>query len=140
MQATTTIPVNVTYVHNFITSLVFTMLVETVTLVVAIYLLKRFKVIKLVSALKDQIFAGLLASFATIPYVWYIVPNLLYMQMNRNASLSYSEPFIFAVEVVIYRFVLRLPWQWCIGISLLANVASYYLGPLLRALGLWIYW
>lgn len=137
---TAAVPTNVDYVHRFITSLSFTIITETLVLLAIILILSKYKIIKEKISLGTQIFAGFLASFATIPYVWYIFPNLFSQTMTRAQTLNLSEPFVFLVEVFVYRFVLRLGWRWCFLISFAANVASYVIGPILRAFGLWIYW
>lgn len=78
------------------------------------------------------------ASFATIPYVWFIFPYI--NSWPRQTSLYYSEPFALLVEALIYRIFLRIDIRIALIISLLANLASYLLGPILRTHGLWIYW
>ena len=112
----------------------FTMIIETLVL---------FLVIRLIA--KDWtipawriVVAGLFASFATIPYVWYVFPTV--MDWPRNTSLLWSEPFIFLIEVCIYRFALGIRWRHAFFASLVCNLASYLIGPFLRANGLWIYW
>ena len=77
---------------------------------------------------------------ATLPYVWYVFPALLFPYMNRQGSLLYSEIFIFLMESLMYKMFFKIGWKWCVFISLTANLASYYIGPVLRAYGFWIYW
>ena len=121
------------YIHRFISSLVFTTVVET-----AVLCLLLMYVFKNKEQLRDVIFAGVLASFATIPYVWFVFPYI--SNWSRETSFLWSEPFAFVIEAVFYRVFLNLDWRTAFAASLLANLASYLLGPFLRTHGLWLYW
>jgi hypothetical protein len=119
-------------VHRFLTSMVFTVVVETSVLFFLLtYVFRR-------THLKPStiLFAGFFASFATIGYVWFVFPAFF----PRNVSLWWSEPFAFIVEAFFYRMYLKVSWREALILSLVANAASYFLGPLLRAYGFWIYW
>ncbi len=121
------------YVHRFISSLVFTTTIETIVLLLLlVYVFKKRE------QLKDIVFAGVLGSFATIPYVWFVFPFITYWP--RATSLMWSEPFAVLVEALIYNRVLKLNWKYALAASIVCNIASYFIGPLLRAYGLWIYW
>lgn len=126
--------VSVEYIHRFLTSFAFTEIVEISVLFIFVrfalknYFLSRVKIF----------FAGFLASFATIPYVWFVFPSIA--NWTRESSLVVSEPFVFAVEALLYRAVLGLEVKHAFLVSLLANLSSFVLGPLLRSYGLWIYW
>ncbi len=123
-----------TYVHNFLTSLVFTTSIETVVLVLLVLYVFRKQGLQLWQVL----FAGFLGSFSTIPYVWFVFPYVV--MWPRTTSLYFSEPFAFIAEAVIYRMFLKLDWKYALLASLLCNLASFLLGPVLRAWGIWIYW
>lgn len=133
-------PQNVDYVHRLITSEVFTIIIETAVLLVIVYFLYKYKYLKDKISLKTQVFSGIFASFSTIPYVWYIFPNLLFPYMTREQTFVYSEPFVFVVEAIFYRFLLRIPTKYAFIISFVANMSSYLIGPVLRAYGIWFYW
>lgn len=124
----------VDYIHRFLTSLGFTVLVETAMLFVLLVVVLKRRDIQPFRLL----FAGFFASFATIPYVWFVFPYI--HSWSRQTSVLFSEPFIFFVEVVFYRIFLKLDWRLAFAASLVANLASYLLGPFLRSHGLWIYW
>jgi len=120
--------------HSFLTSLIFTIIVETSVV---------FALLK--SVLRDDrvnpkflLFVCIFANFATVPYVWFVLPGVL--GWSRSAALIISEPFVFIVEALFYWIVLDIDWKKALLISLVANAASYFLGPLLRGAGLWIYW
>lgn len=125
---------SIAYIHRFITSLGFTVIVETAMLFLLLFVVMRRKDI---SAWRIAC-AGFIASFMTIPYVWFVFPYAY--TWSRETSLLFSEPFVFMVEVVFYRVFLKLDWRVAFLASLTANLASYLLGPLLRNHGIWLYW
>lgn len=126
----------VSYTHRFITSFVFTITVETILL----FLLVRFvfKIKKSRISAKEIIFAGFFASFATIPYVWFVFPYLA--QWPRGVSIIYSEAFAFIVEALFYNLFLKLDAKKSVMVSAICNLSSFSLGRLLRFLGIWFYW
>lgn len=125
---------NAAYIHRFITSWGFTIIVETAVLCALLMYVYRRKDIPL----KDMLFAGLLSSFATIPYVWFVFPYIV--NWSRQTSLYVSEPVVFFIEALIYNRFLKVNWPTAFALSFICNAASYLLGPILRSLGLWIYW
>jgi hypothetical protein len=125
---------NIAFVHRFISSLVFTDVVETSILVFLLRVLPGNRAIET----SRIIFAGLYASFSTISYVWFVFPYLT--NWSPSTEIIFAEIFAFVVEAFFYKMVLRLNWKTAIFVSLVCNVASYFLGPILRAHGLWIYW
>jgi hypothetical protein len=125
---------NIAFVHRFITSLVFTDVVETSILVFLLRVLPGNKALET----SRIIFAGLWASFSTIPYVWFVFPYLV--QWPASTAIIFAEVFAFLMEALFYKVVLRLNWKTALFVSLVCNAASYFLGPILRAHGLWIYW
>jgi hypothetical protein len=122
----------ISIVHYFISSLLFTIAVETGIL----FLLLRYAFKEKGPCTKKIVFAGAFASFATIPYVWFVFP---YLTLPGNA-LYYSESFAFVVEAVFYRAYLKTSWKTSLLVSLLCNVASFALGYVLQANGLWVSW
>ncbi|MDB5224472.1 MAG: hypothetical protein JWO43_94 [Candidatus Adlerbacteria bacterium] len=122
------------YIHRFITSMAFTALLETGILVLLLRTVFRRPFV----STRTLIQVGLLVNFATIPYVWFVFPYVT--DWPRETSLLFSEPFVFIVEAVVYRYFLNVSWRTAIVASFLCNVASYYLGPILRTYGLWLYW
>ena len=125
---------SIPYTHHFISSLVFTIVLETIIVFLLLrYVFKNTKV-----STGRMIFGGLFASFATIPYVWFVFPSLL--NWSRATSLWVSEPTVFVLEAIFYRSLFQTDWKTSFILSLVANVASYVLGPILRSHGLWISW
>ena len=120
-------------IHRFLTSLGFTVIVETAIL----FLLLRFIFKKQQLQTPQIIAAGLFASFATLPYVWFVFP---YVWHWPGSAVYWSESFAFIVEAIFYRLFLKLDWKVAFIVSLICNAGSFLLGPLLRSHGLWIYW
>lgn len=121
------------YIHRFITSLVFTTTIETLVLLLLLVCLFKYK-----NRIKEFVFVGMFASFATIPYVWFVFPYIV--DWSRATSLMVSEPIIFLTEAVLYKFFLKLDLRVALFVSFVCNTVSYFLGPILRAHGLWVYW
>jgi hypothetical protein len=119
------------YVHRALTSLGFTVAVETAVLFILLYYVYKYRHLRV----KDVIFAGILASSLTIPYVWFVFPYVV--NWSRNTSAFFSEPFAFLIEALVYNRVLKLDWKTALAVSLVCNIASYLLGPILRMNGLW---
>lgn len=122
------------FVHRFITSLVFTGVIETAILILLLRFVFRTHTLRL----SQMVFVGLFASFATIPYVWFVFPYVI--TWPWSTAIMYSETFAFIIEAILYRVVLKVSWRTAFLVSLVCNLASYLLGPYLRAHGLWFYW
>lgn len=121
-------------IHLFITAALFTVIVETAV----IFFLLRYVFEDKKTPTSRIIFAGIFASFATIPYVWFVFPVLI--NWSATVGLISSETFAFVVEAIFYRIVLNISLSRAITISFIANLASFLLGRLLRGAGIWIYW
>ena len=126
--------ISTTYLHNFLSSAVFTIVVETAVL----FFLLRFVIKNKDINSGKVIFAGFFASLATIPYVWFVFPYIL--EWPRKTSLLFSEPFAFIIEAIFYKGFLKIDTKTSLILSLVCNLSSYFLGPFLRSQGLWIYW
>jgi len=116
-----------TYTYRFLYSLVFTIFIETIIL--WIFIRKIFKFKKGRFSNLNIIFAGIMASFSTIPYVWYVFPILIYWSFKL--SLILSEIFAILVEAVFYRFYFDIKFRYCLLISFICNLFSWGLGCLL---------
>lgn len=123
------------YTHRFIVSAIATMTIEGVVgLLLFVYFLSRKE--EHLHLSKVKVFSTtFFVSMFTLPYVWFIFPTL--MMWTRNTSLWFSELFIFSVEAIVYRIFLKLPWRWAVGVSLIANLASYFIPITMRYFGLW---
>ncbi len=125
---------DVEYVHRFITALAFTNIIEIALLIGLIRFVLRNRGIEI----WQIFFAGLYASFSTIPYVWFVFPGLT--NWPYSIAIIFAEAFAFVVEAVFYRWILKLGWREAFLVSFVCNLASYSLGLLLRVYGLWIFW
>lgn len=73
------------------------------------------------------------ANLATHPIVWFVFPEL---PISTAASLALAEAFAVAVEAALYRLAFeKIDARRALLVSLLANLASFALGWILRALG-----
>jgi hypothetical protein len=115
------------YARHFFGSLIFAVAVETLCLIFIAR--KIYRLPKSQLKLKKIIFAGLFASFATLPYVWYIFPILVY----RSARLVAFSSEIFAVlaEALFYSLVFSWSYRKALLASALCNLVSFGLGELL---------
>jgi hypothetical protein len=75
--------------------------------------------------------AGILASFATLPYVWFLVP---YFAGSRITCVAFSEVFATAAEIPILCAILRIPPTRASVLSLACNLSSFGVGLLVNAL------
>jgi hypothetical protein len=125
---------SIAYVHRFITTDVLTIAIETAVL----FFLLFYVFTKQKYTARQILFAGIFASFATIPYVWFVFPNVA--SWPRQTSLHYSEPFVTIVEAIWYRYALKTDWKVSFAVSIICNLASYLIDILLRAHGIWFYW
>ena len=110
------------YLHKFITALTLTDVIETA----ALFLLVWFVLKKREIRWQKIIIIGLFASFATLPYVWFVFPFLI--GYSYSLYIIVAELFAFVIEAVLYRFSLDLSWRTAILLSFLCNLASFLPG------------
>jgi hypothetical protein len=72
----------------------------------------------------DIIFAGFLATFSSIVYLWYLLPNYI----NGLSYLIIGETLVLLYEMIIYKKLLQLNWLNALILSFVANVVSFGLG------------
>jgi hypothetical protein len=118
------------YTYRFLFALVFTIFIETIILWIFIRKIFKFKKGRFNNL--NIIFAGIMTSFSTIPYVWYIFPILIYWSFKL--SLILSEVFAFLVEAVFYRFYFDVKFKYSLLISFVCNLFSWGLGYLFEIL------
>jgi hypothetical protein len=105
------------YVYQFLDSLLFSVIVEMVVVLGLCFLFKKDK--------RIAIIAGL-GTCLTIPYVWFVFPTLFWY--SAGTAIYLAEGFAFLVEAILYKVIGKLSWRQVLLFSLLANVASYFLG------------
>jgi hypothetical protein len=114
------------FTHSFLRSFLFTVVVETATILVIAR--KMFKKSADNVPTKKLITAGIYASLATLPYVWYVFPSLL---RSFPIAIAVGEVFAVGVEAIFYAAFLPLSKKESFALSLIANIASYTLGKLI---------
>jgi hypothetical protein len=117
------------YTYSFLLYAFITLLTESA--VVLLLLRKSLRIGKRQLTNKEIVSATVCASSLTIPYVWFVFPNLF---ENFATAIWISEFFVFVVEVLFYRMFLRLSYKQAFLISFIANIASFGLGKILHAL------
>jgi hypothetical protein len=112
------------YSLKFLQALIFTEIVEISALLVLVRWVLTVKPKKLSSS--KIIFVGFLASLATIPYLWYVLPWFL----NLRHYIFLAELGIVMFEAFIYYQLLNIKIKDSFWISLICNSLSYFLGKL----------
>ena len=110
------------YEISFLYSLIFTIVIETIV----IFILNR--ILKLKINWKILLFSGILTSFATLPYLWFVI---IYFVRSRFWYVVVSELSAFLLESVIYHFILKVNFKKALIISFLCNLFSFVLGLLI---------
>ena len=73
----------------------------------------------------EIIFAGFIASTLTLPYFWFVLP--VYISI-RGLYIFFGEVLIIVIEAIIYNQFLKIKLSKALIVSLVANVASLFLG------------
>jgi len=116
----------VTVYSLFFLSLTLTLLSETGLLLFLIRKYFKIKVKKIPSP--RLLFAGFLASFSTLPYLWFILPTII---SSYSLYTIIGEFFVVATETIIYHFTLNLNFKKSFTLSLLCNLFSFLLGKII---------
>jgi len=112
------------YEYKFLISLSLTLAIEVPVLFLLARLLLKISSSKVSGAL--LLFAGLIASFSTLPYLWFIFPTLF--NNIRSWYIVSAELFAFMTESIIYYFILRISLKKATLLSLFCNLTSFLLG------------
>lgn len=113
------------YEFNFLKALLLTIAVETIVLYLLFYTV--FKKEKPANWL--LLLTGVVATLATLPYLWFIIP--LFIQSKLWYPVV-CESLAVIVESVIILGLLRVKYFKALVISLICNMASYLIG--------WLVW
>ena len=111
------------YEQAFLVSLLFTWIFEIITLVLITRIVFKIKTSE-VSAGR-LLFSGILASFATLPYVWFV---LQYLIQPYELFILVAEVSVVLAEAVIYYYLLNIKLARAIVLSLSCNMTSFLLG------------
>lgn len=112
-----------TYEQSFITSLAITLLVE----IPIVFLLVKYVYKKIDK--KGIIFASIVASALTLPYLWFILPFYL---SDRMMYLIFGELIVLTVEALVYLRVLGLSFKQAMAVSFFANLISTVVGLIIN--------
>ena len=111
------------YEIQFLINLAITVAVETTVIFVIIR--SFWKIGSSVVSNPRCIFAGIFASFATIPYLWFILPAIVKPYIVLVVS---GEIGIAVVEAVFYYYILNVSAKRAGVLSAAANGASIVVG------------
>lgn len=111
----------VDYYLLFFIALILTVVIETIAMAIV---LKWTKKNSWDIAWNKIIFTGFLASFATLPYLWFVWPAMF---AGKYMILS-GEIFVTLVEIVIIKFSLPVNWKTAAVLSMVCNLSSYLIG------------
>jgi len=117
------------YEYQFLQSLLLTFVVETAVL----FTIARFFLKITDKRISNSLlfFTGFICSFATLPYLWFILPLFL---KTRMPYVILGEFFVVMVESVIIFYVLKLSFRKSFIISFICNASSFLVGLIISAL------
>jgi hypothetical protein len=81
--------------------------------------------------------AAIVASMLTHPVVWFVLPLWLTPSVGYLGYLVVAESFAWLAEAAVYWLMTRRDPPGMLLLSLLANLASFTIGAILQATGLW---
>lgn len=105
----------------FLKSLLLTIIIETI----ALFVIFKFFTTKFKINNYTLLFTGILATFATLPYLWFIFPVIFKTNVWYHFS---SETFAVLTESLIIMGLLRINYKESIIISFICNMSSYIIG------------
>lgn len=116
-------------IHSLLEALAGTVLTEvTVILLLTKYLWRG----SYLSVSSGQIAAACaLASFATLPYLWLVLP--IFIKPWMTAMIA-GEILVILVEAFWYLIALQLAFKRCLILSIICNVSSILVGEIWRLL------
>jgi len=114
------------YEYKFLISLAFTLFIEIITIYLLIKCFCGYDGAKISNSL--LFFTGFLSSFATLPYLWFIVPLFI---KTRIQYILFGESFVIIFESLIIFFLLRVNLKKSLSISFICNILSFVMGLIL---------
>lgn len=107
------------YAQQFLGALAFSVVVESLIVLILCTVFKKDKQIFLIAAL---------GTMCTIPYVWFVFPTLFWY--SSSLIIWFGEGFAFLFEATLYKILGKLNWRYALALSFLANLTSYFLGKI----------
>lgn len=114
------------YESLFLKALAVTVTVETAVLILLIKVPFKYSLSNI--SIGRLLFAGIAASGATLPYLWFIAPWLIH---SRPMAMGAGELFVFVFEALLYRYMLNTDYKKAALLSLCCNAASVLIGLVL---------
>src|SRR5271157_1928514 len=114
---------NSSYELRFVYALVVTVVVETFVIVCLIRFF--YKITSQQLSTRRCLFSGFFASFATLPYLWFVLPALIHPYL---LLVTVGEAGVYFLEALAYVFLLNLPFKKTVVLSVVANSASIIAG------------
>ena len=111
------------YEHKFLLALVVTVLTETAVLFAIGRILWK-KQFTLISNAR-LIFTGFFCSFASLPYVWFVLPVWI---KSHNMLMLVGEPFVILLEWLFYCVLLPVGKRRALLVSFCCNIISFAVG------------
>jgi len=115
------------YEQQFLKILALTIAIETTVLFVL------FKVFFTKIEIKNYLLflTGIIATFATLPYLWFIIPVFIKSKIWYHL---FGEIFVTIIESFIIMAFLRIKYSMALFVSIVCNVSSYIIGLLLSGI------
>ena len=110
----------------FLKSLALTIIIETIVMIIFFRFITRTKDAEILRILAT----GIIASFATLPYLWFIFANFFDQKIWYIIT---GESFAVLVESIIIHIILRVKILKSTICSLTCNMVSFFIG-------LFIFW
>ncbi|MFA5126328.1 MAG: hypothetical protein WC462_05000 [archaeon] len=117
------------YELSFLFSLVITLIIEIPVLLILTR--KIFKIPKNKIKTTKLILTGFVASFATLPYLWFVLPVFL---VNRLQFIVIGETIVFLIEWLIYYHFLELDLKKAAILSFVCNLSSIIIGAIVNGI------
>jgi len=114
------------YEYKFLISLAFTLFIEIITLFAIIKYFYKEDSAKISNSI--IFFTGFFSSFATLPYLWFIIPLFI---KTRFQYILFGESFVILLESLIIFFLLRINLKKSFSISFICNILSFLIGLIL---------
>ena len=112
------------YEDSFLQSLALTVFIESIVLWIMVTRIYKWEI-----PLKTILFTGIIASFATLPYVWFILPVFIPIHWMY---IMVAESFAVIAETFILKEVLRINIIPAFITSLVCNMVSFGIGLLVN--------
>lgn len=129
--------------NSFWLALLLTIIIETL----ALWLLLRFvfKKEKQAKNNKKIIFTGVIASFTTLPYIWFVFPQfsfyvkliLGFLRGMPLADIVIGEILVVFIESYIISRLLKIKYKKALLISLIINALSFAMGMIWMVMSSW---